>query len=74
MDVTTKLLQQEGTPKQPSPPRKKRKQQGQGTGDNNAPKKKRIRTKCSSDGCTLHLLRKKEFAFGMVPKEEELQP
>ena len=52
MDVTTKRLQQEETPKQPSPPRKKRKQLGQGTGDNNAPKKKRIRTKCSADGCT----------------------
>jgi hypothetical protein len=52
MDVTTKRLQQEGTPKQPSPPRKKRKQLGQGMGDNHAPKKKRIRTKCSSDGCT----------------------
>ena len=52
MNITTKRLQQEGTPKQPSPPRKKRKQLGQGTGDNNAPKKKHIRTKCSADGCT----------------------
>ena len=50
MNVTTKRLQQEGTPKQPSSPRKKRKQLGQGK--NNAPKKKRIRTKCSSEGCT----------------------
>ena len=31
--ITTKQIQQEGTPKQFSPPRKKREQLGQGTGD-----------------------------------------
>ena len=61
MGVTTKKSQ-EGSPTQPPPPSKKRKQLGQGTGDNNAPKKKRIRAKCSSDGI---MLGKEEFARGM---------